>query len=68
MTAIFAFFGRRDVGQSIDQKKYMRPETYERLDATARHMLDVEGMTEFSPADFDRQSDHYKENSADSAY
>ena len=66
--AIFAFFGRRDVSQSIDQKKYMRPETYERLDATARHMLDVEGMTEFSPADFDRRSDQYKRLNKDSAY
>lgn len=52
--AAFALFGRRDVPQYIDQRKYIRPETYERLDDAARYLLDVEGITEFSPPDFDR--------------
>jgi len=52
--AAFAFFGRRDVPQYIDQRKYIRPETYERLHDAARYLLDVEGITEFSPTDFDR--------------
>jgi ectoine hydroxylase-related dioxygenase (phytanoyl-CoA dioxygenase family) len=52
--AAFALFGRRDVPQYIDQRKYIRPETYERLDDAARYLLDVDGMTEFSPPDFDR--------------
>jgi ectoine hydroxylase-related dioxygenase (phytanoyl-CoA dioxygenase family) len=52
--AAFALFGRRDVPQYIDQRKYIRPETHERLDDAARYLLDVDGMTEFSPPDFDR--------------
>lgn len=52
--AAFAFFGRRDLPQYINQRKYIRPETYERLSEAARYILDVQGTTEFSPPDFDR--------------
>jgi ectoine hydroxylase-related dioxygenase (phytanoyl-CoA dioxygenase family) len=52
--AAFEFFGRRDIPQYIDQRKYIRPETYERLSDAGRYILDVEGMTEFTPDGFDR--------------
>ena len=53
--AAFAFFARRDVSQYIDQRKYIRPETYDRLNDAGRYILDVEGMTEFTPDGFDRR-------------
>ncbi len=53
--AAFGFFVRRDVPQYIDQRKYVRPETYERLSDAGRYILDVEEMTEFTPDGFDRR-------------
>ena len=58
--AAFAFFGRRDLPQYIDQRKYMRSATYELLSDADRHILDVEGMTTFDPDGFDRASPQYK--------
>ncbi len=52
--AVFAYFGRRDVPPYIDQRKYIRPETYSRLGEAARYILDVEGVSEFTPQGFDR--------------
>ncbi len=52
--AAFAYFGGRDVPQYIDQRKFITPETYVRLGEAARYILDVQGMTEFSRAGFDR--------------
>ena len=58
--AAFAFFGRRDFPQYIDQRKYMRSEIYELLSSADRQMLDVEGMTAFDPDGFDRASPQYR--------
>lgn len=53
--AAFALFGRRDIPQYIDQRKYIRPDTYNRLSDAGRYILDVEGTTEFTPDGFDRR-------------
>jgi len=39
--ALFAFFCRRHHPQQLDQKRYIRPETYARLSEAARCLLDV---------------------------
>ncbi len=39
--AMHSYFTRRDQKQQLDQKAYIRPETYERLSAAARYILDV---------------------------
>lgn len=38
---LHSYFTRRDQRQQTDQKKYIRPETYRRLSAAARTILDV---------------------------
>ena len=53
--AIFAYFGRRDVPQYIDQRKYITAETHERLSDAARYILDIQGQIEFSAVGFDRR-------------
>ena len=52
--AVFAYFGRRDVPPYIDQRKYIRPETYDRLGAAAKYVLDVQGVEDFTPEGFER--------------
>ena len=39
--ALHSYFARRDQEQQLDQKKYIRPETYERLSPAKRFILDV---------------------------
>lgn len=39
--AAFVLFGRRDIPQYIDQRKYIRPDTYNRLSDAGRYILDV---------------------------
>jgi ectoine hydroxylase-related dioxygenase (phytanoyl-CoA dioxygenase family) len=39
--ALHSYFTRRGQTQQLDQKKYIRPETYARLSEAARHILDV---------------------------
>jgi ectoine hydroxylase-related dioxygenase (phytanoyl-CoA dioxygenase family) len=39
--AIHSYFCRRDQPQQVDQRKYIRPETYRRLSEAARFILDV---------------------------
>jgi len=39
--AMHSYFTRRDQTQQLDQKAYIRPETYERLSPAARFILDV---------------------------
>lgn len=39
--ALHSYFCRRDQPQQLDQRKYIRPETRERLSAAALHILDV---------------------------
>ena len=39
--AMHSYFTRRDQTQQLDQKAYIRPETYERLSRAARFILDV---------------------------
>ncbi len=39
--AMHSYFTRRDQTQQLDQKVYIRPETYERLSPAARFILDV---------------------------
>jgi ectoine hydroxylase-related dioxygenase (phytanoyl-CoA dioxygenase family) len=39
--ALHSYFCRRDQTQQLDQKRYIRPETYERLSPAARYILDV---------------------------
>jgi ectoine hydroxylase-related dioxygenase (phytanoyl-CoA dioxygenase family) len=39
--ALHSYFCRRDQQQQLDQRKYIRPETYERLSEAARYILDV---------------------------
>ena len=39
--AMHSYFTRRDQQQQLDQKAYIRPETYERLSPAARFILDV---------------------------
>ena len=39
--AMHAYFCRRDQPQQLDQRKYLRPETYARLSEAARYILDV---------------------------
>jgi ectoine hydroxylase-related dioxygenase (phytanoyl-CoA dioxygenase family) len=39
--ALHSYFTRRHNGQQLDQKKYIRPETYARLSDAARFILDV---------------------------
>lgn len=39
--ALHSYFTRRHHGQQLDQKKYIRPETYDRLSEAARLILDV---------------------------
>ena len=39
--AMHSYFTRRDQTQQLDQKKYIRPETYARLSPAARFILDV---------------------------
>ncbi|MBZ0290160.1 MAG: phytanoyl-CoA dioxygenase family protein [Anaerolineae bacterium] len=41
--AMHCYFCRRDQKQQLDQRKYIRPETYARLNEAARYILDVEG-------------------------
>jgi ectoine hydroxylase-related dioxygenase (phytanoyl-CoA dioxygenase family) len=38
---LHCYFARRDQKQQLDQKAYIRPETYERLSPAARFILDV---------------------------
>lgn len=40
--AMHGYFGRRDVPQQTDQRKYVRPETLARLSQAARVVLDVD--------------------------
>jgi ectoine hydroxylase-related dioxygenase (phytanoyl-CoA dioxygenase family) len=40
--ALHSYFCRRDQPQQLDQRKYIGPETYARLGAGARYILDVE--------------------------
>jgi ectoine hydroxylase-related dioxygenase (phytanoyl-CoA dioxygenase family) len=40
--AMHGYFCRRDLPQQLDQRKYIRPETYERLSPAERYLLDVE--------------------------
>jgi len=39
--ALHSYFTRRDQKQQLDQKVYLRPETYQRLSPAARYVLDV---------------------------
>jgi len=39
--ALHSYFCRRDQKQQLDQRKYIRPGTYERLSEAARYILDV---------------------------
>jgi len=39
--AMHSYFTRRNQTQQLDQKAYIRPETYERLSPAARYILDV---------------------------
>lgn len=39
--AMHSYFTRRDQTQQLDQKAYIRPETYDRLSEAARYILDV---------------------------
>jgi ectoine hydroxylase-related dioxygenase (phytanoyl-CoA dioxygenase family) len=39
--AMHSYFCRRDQQQQLDQRKYIRPETYNRLSEAARYILDV---------------------------
>lgn len=39
--AMHSYFCRRDQPQQLDQRKYIRPETYNRLSEAARYILDV---------------------------
>jgi len=39
--ALHSYFARRDQEQQLNQKAYIRPETYERLSPAARFILDV---------------------------
>ncbi len=39
--AIHAYFCRRDQPQQLDQRRYIRPETYARLSPATRYILDV---------------------------
>lgn len=39
--ALHSYFCRRDQPQQLDQRKYIRPATYERLSPAARYILDV---------------------------
>jgi ectoine hydroxylase-related dioxygenase (phytanoyl-CoA dioxygenase family) len=39
--ALHSYFCRRDQQQQLDQKRYILPETYERLSPPARYILDV---------------------------
>jgi ectoine hydroxylase-related dioxygenase (phytanoyl-CoA dioxygenase family) len=39
--ALFAYFTRRRHRQQLDQRKYIRPETYARLSKAARYLIDV---------------------------
>jgi ectoine hydroxylase-related dioxygenase (phytanoyl-CoA dioxygenase family) len=39
--ALHSYFCRRDQPQQLDQRKYIRPETYQRLSEAARYILDV---------------------------
>jgi ectoine hydroxylase-related dioxygenase (phytanoyl-CoA dioxygenase family) len=39
--ALHSYFCRRDQPQQLDQRKYIRPQTYERLSEAARYILDV---------------------------
>jgi len=39
--ALHSYFCRRDQPQQLDQRKYVRPETYNRLSEAARYILDV---------------------------
>jgi hypothetical protein len=39
--AMHSYFCRRDQTQQLDQRKYIRPETYARLSEPARYILDV---------------------------
>jgi ectoine hydroxylase-related dioxygenase (phytanoyl-CoA dioxygenase family) len=39
--ALHSYFCRRDQPQQLDQRKYIRPETYDRLSQAARFILDV---------------------------
>lgn len=39
--AMHAYFTRRDQAQQLDQRAYIRPETYQRLSPAARFILDV---------------------------
>jgi ectoine hydroxylase-related dioxygenase (phytanoyl-CoA dioxygenase family) len=39
--ALHSYFCRRDQPQQLDQRKYIRPDTYNRLSAAARYILDV---------------------------
>jgi hypothetical protein len=36
-----SYFCRRDQTQQLDQRQYIRPETYARLSEAARYILDV---------------------------
>jgi ectoine hydroxylase-related dioxygenase (phytanoyl-CoA dioxygenase family) len=39
--ALHSYFCRRDQPQQLDQRRYIRPATYDRLSQAARHILDV---------------------------
>ena len=39
--ALHSYFCRRDQPQQLDQRAYIRPETYERLSEAARYILDI---------------------------
>jgi ectoine hydroxylase-related dioxygenase (phytanoyl-CoA dioxygenase family) len=39
--ALHSYFCRRDQPQQLDQRKYIRPATFERLSSAARYILDV---------------------------
>src|SRR5262245_45219465 len=39
--ALHSYFCRRDQPQQLDQRRYIRPETYDRLSEAARYILDV---------------------------
>jgi hypothetical protein len=38
---LHSYFCRRDQPQQLDQRAYIRPETYQRLSEAARSILDV---------------------------
>ena len=40
--AMHSYFCRRDQPQQLDQQRYIRPETYDRLSPAARYVLDVD--------------------------